>query len=53
MDSAFGREGGKSSSAVGAAIEELVGESWMEMHVARVIEGWQEGLDGVLKVKLQ
>ncbi|KAI9781440.1 MAG: hypothetical protein M1839_006034 [Geoglossum umbratile] len=54
VDSAFGREGKEEgSSAVGTVIEGLVGESWMEMHVARVIESWQEGLDGVLRVKLQ
>ncbi|KAI9765828.1 MAG: hypothetical protein M1840_007110 [Geoglossum simile] len=54
VDSAFGREGREgANSAVGTVIEGLVGEPWMEMHVARVVESWQEGLDGVLRVKLQ
>jgi N-terminal acetyltransferase B complex non-catalytic subunit len=54
VDSAFGREGREAgNTALGTVIEELVGESWMEMHVARVIESWQEALDGVLRVKLQ
>ena|SRR5579862_3359368 len=54
VDSAFGRDDkGGEGGAVGTVIEGLVGESWMEMHVARVIESWQEGLDGVLRVKLR
>ena len=43
------REGAR---PVGSSFEELLGESWTEAYLARVVDSWQEGLDGVLRVKL-
>jgi hypothetical protein len=55
VDAAFKRDGAGDdrSSGVGAAIEDLVGEAWMENYVGRVVDSWQEGLDGVLRVKVK
>lgn len=52
VDGMFGRDGKENGGGVGVAVEDLVGESWMENHVARVIDSWQEALDGVLRVKV-
>ena len=37
---------------VGAAIEDLVGEAWMETFASTLVDAWQECLAGVLRVKL-
>ncbi|KAH0559827.1 hypothetical protein GP486_003652 [Trichoglossum hirsutum] len=53
VDRMFGRDGEEDGGGgIGVAVEDLVGESWMENHVARVVDSWQEALDGVLRVKV-
>ncbi|KAI9670370.1 MAG: hypothetical protein M1817_004413 [Caeruleum heppii] len=44
------REDGQ--DAVGAAIEDLTGEAWMETFLSRIVGSWDESLDGLLRVKL-
>ncbi|KAI9704283.1 MAG: hypothetical protein M1836_007144 [Candelina mexicana] len=40
------------ASVIGAAIEDLISEPHMEDFISRVVESWQEALDGVLRVKI-
>ncbi|KAI9809860.1 MAG: hypothetical protein M1825_000293 [Sarcosagium campestre] len=37
---------------IGVALDDLVGEPWMETFVSNVVDSWQDALDGVLGVKL-
>ncbi|KAI9839626.1 MAG: hypothetical protein M1819_002252 [Sarea resinae] len=46
-----GKESGKNS--LGAAIQDLVGEPWMEIFLSKLIESWQEALEGIFRVKLK
>ncbi|KAI9821584.1 MAG: hypothetical protein M1832_003258 [Thelocarpon impressellum] len=51
VDAAFARQNDK-KTPVGSAIEDLVGEAWMERFASGVSESWQEALDGILRVKI-
>ncbi|KAI9724374.1 MAG: hypothetical protein M1812_000442 [Candelaria pacifica] len=42
-----------STRVIGVAIEDLISEPLMEMFISRVVESWQEALDGVLRVKIK
>jgi len=49
IDVAF--EKGETQGIIGTALEELVGEAWMEDFVGGMVTDWVEALDGILRVK--
>lgn len=51
IDSILGKEDGR-QDLIGAAFEELMSASWIEAFAVKVINSWQEALDGVLRVKV-
>ncbi len=43
----------KPTRVIGAAIEDLISEPQLEGFISRVVDSWQEALEGVLKVKIK
>ena len=51
VDAAFEREG-EDQTLLGKSLEDMAGEGWMESYASKIIESWQEALDGILRVKI-